>query len=142
MPVFSLPSKYGIGCFSKEAYEFIKQLQKAGQSYWQILPLDPIDANNSPYQSESTFAGNPFFIDLENLISHGLLTEKECSVLNDISSHSYIDYHSIRSMPSSVRPAARSSASILEAPLAITYSLILGSVPEGRTIREHPSSRS
>lgn len=98
MPVFSLPSKYGIGCFSKEAYEFIEQLNRAGQSYWQILPLGPTGAGDSPYQSESTFAGNPFFIDLEDLIDRGLLTIKDCRVLCNVSSHSYVDYHSISNM--------------------------------------------
>lgn len=57
-PVFSLPSKYGIGCFSKEAYKFVDQLKKAGQSYWQILPLGPTGYGDSPYQSFSTYAGN------------------------------------------------------------------------------------
>ena len=74
MPVFSLPSKYGIGAFSKEAYEFVDTLEKAGQSYWQILPLGPTGYGDSPYQSFSTFAGNPYFIDLEKLIKKGLQT--------------------------------------------------------------------
>ena len=68
LPVASLPSKYGIGAFSKEAYEFVDTLEKAGQSYWQILPLGPTGYGDSPYQSFSTFAGNPYFIDLEKLI--------------------------------------------------------------------------
>ena len=67
MPVFSLPSKYGIGCFSKEAYKFVDKLKKAGQSYWQILPLGPTGYGDSPYQSFSTFAGNPYYIDLKTL---------------------------------------------------------------------------
>lgn len=78
MPVFSLPSKYGIGCFSKEAYKFVDQLKKAGQSYWQILPLGPTGYGDSPYQSFSTYAGNPYFIDLKTLVKEGLLTKKEC----------------------------------------------------------------
>ena len=57
LPVFSLPSKYGIGCFSKEAYKFIDRLKEAGQSYWQILPLGPTGYGDSPYQSFSTYAG-------------------------------------------------------------------------------------
>ena len=68
LPVASLPSKYGIGAFSKEAYKFVDTLEKAGQSYWQILPLGPTGYGDSPYQSFSTFAGNPYFIDLEKLI--------------------------------------------------------------------------
>ena len=65
LPVASLPSRYGIGCFSKEAYEFVDRLEEAGQSYWQILPLGPTGYGDSPYQSFSTSAGNPYFIDLE-----------------------------------------------------------------------------
>ena len=76
LPVFSLPSKYGIGCFSKEAYKFIDQLKEAGQSYWQILPLGPTGYVDSPYQSFSTYAGNPYFIDPKTLIKEGLLTKK------------------------------------------------------------------
>ena len=71
MPVFSLPSKYGIGCFSKEAYKFVDQLKKAGQSYWQILPLGPTGYGDSPYQSFSTYAGNPYFIDLKDAGERG-----------------------------------------------------------------------
>ena len=68
LPIASLPSKYGIGAFSKEAYEFVDQLKAAGQSYWQILPLGPTGYGDSPYQAFSAFAGNPYFIDLEQLI--------------------------------------------------------------------------
>lgn len=69
MPIFSLPSKYGIGSFSKEAYDFIDFLVESGQKYWQILPLGPTGYGNSPYQSYSTFAGNPYFIDLTMFVS-------------------------------------------------------------------------
>lgn len=78
LPVSGIPSKYGIGSFSKEAYEFVDMLEEAGQSYWQILPLGPTSYGDSPYQSFSTFAGNPYFIDLEELIKEGVLTEEEC----------------------------------------------------------------
>ena len=78
LPVFSLPSEHGIGSFSKEAYQFVDMLKKAGQSYWQILPLGPTGYGDSPYQSFSTYAGNPYFIDLTTLIKEGLLTEDEC----------------------------------------------------------------
>ena len=77
MPVFSLPGKYGIGCFSKKAYEFVDFLSEAGQSLWQILPLGPTSYGDSPYQSFSTFARNPYFIDLEELVKAGLLQESE-----------------------------------------------------------------
>ena len=78
LPIASLPSKYGIGAFSKEAYEFVDQLKAAGQSYWQILPLGPTGYGDSPYQTFSAFAGNPYFIDLEQLTEDGLLTLEEC----------------------------------------------------------------
>ena len=76
LPVTSLPSPYGIGCFSKEAYEFYDCAGKGGEKYWQILPLGPTGYGDSPYQSFSTYAGNPYFIDLETLIEEGLLTKK------------------------------------------------------------------
>ena len=94
MPVFSLPSKYGIGCFSKEAYKFVDQLKKAGQSYWQILPLGPTGYGDSPYQSFSTYAGNPYFIDLKTLVKEGLLTKKECKEVR-CKEQKKIDYEKI-----------------------------------------------
>ena len=78
LPITSLPSRYGIGGFSKEAYEFVDFLEKAGQSYWQILPMGPTGFGDSPYQSFSSFAGNPYFISLDDLIEEGLLTQEEC----------------------------------------------------------------
>ena len=57
LPVSSLPSRYGIGCFSREAFEFVDYLARAGQTYWQILPLGQTGYGDSPYQSFSTFAG-------------------------------------------------------------------------------------
>ena len=71
LPVSSIPSPYGIGTFGKEAFNFIDFLSKAGQSYWQILPLGPTSYGDSPYQSFSTFAGNPYFIDIDILIERG-----------------------------------------------------------------------
>ncbi len=73
MPIFSLPSNYGIGTFGKEAYRFVDFLKLSGQSYWQILPLNPTNYGDSPYQSFSSYAGNPYFIDIEELINEGLL---------------------------------------------------------------------
>ena len=78
LPIASLPSPYGIGTLSKCAYDFVDFLQRAGQKYWQILPLGPTGYGDSPYQSFSTFAGNPYFIDLDRLAEEGLLTEDEC----------------------------------------------------------------
>ena len=76
--VFSLPNEYGIGCFSKEAYDFVDFLADAKQKFWQILPLGPTGYGDSPYQSFSTFAGNPYYIDLQEFIDRGWLTKEEC----------------------------------------------------------------
>lgn len=95
MPVSSLPGSYGIGCFSKEAYRFIDILKEAGQSRWQILPLGPTGYGDSPYQSFSAFAGNPYFIDLESLIEEGLLTEEECNKADFGDDDLEIDYEKI-----------------------------------------------
>lgn len=95
LPIFSLPSKYGIGCFSKEAYDFVDQLAAAGQKNWQILPLGPNgheEGCDSPYQSYSTFAGNPYFVDLETLIKWGLLTKEECDAIDFGKDVHCIDY--------------------------------------------------
>ena len=78
MPISSLPSPYGIGTFGKAAYEYADFLKESGQKYWQVLPLGPTSYGDSPYQSFSPFAGNPYFIDLEKLIEEGLLTKEEC----------------------------------------------------------------
>ena len=77
LPVSSLPSRYGIGCFSREAYEFVDYLARAGQTYWQILPLGQTGHGDSPYQSFSTFAGNPYFIDPEKLIQLEYISREE-----------------------------------------------------------------
>ena len=78
LPVSSLPSPYGIGCFSQEAYDFVDWLKAAGQTYWQILPLGVTSYGDSPYQSFSAFAGNPYFISLDELVKEGVLTAEEC----------------------------------------------------------------
>ena len=77
MPIFSIPSPYGIGSFCNEAYHFVDFLKKAGQKYWQILPLGPVSYGNSPYQTFSSFAGNPYFIDLDKLHYEDYLTADE-----------------------------------------------------------------
>ena len=95
LSVTSLPSKYGIGCFSKEAYDFVDWLVKAGQTYWQILPLGPTcygPSDDSPYQSYSAFAGNPYMISLEALIKEGVLTRKECDALDFGENPQKVDY--------------------------------------------------
>ena len=77
MHISSLPSKYGIGTMGIEAYKFVDFLVEAKQTYWQILPLCPTSYGDSPYQSFSSHAGNPYFIDLDILVEEGLLTQKE-----------------------------------------------------------------
>ena len=76
--VFSLPNEYGIGCFSKEAYDFVDFLAESNQKFWQILPLGPTGYGDSPYQSFSTFAGNPYYIDLQEFVDNGWLSKEEC----------------------------------------------------------------
>ncbi len=81
MSVTSLPSRYGIGCFDQAAYDFVDWLEKAGQRYWQILPLGSTShggSDDSPYQAYSAFAGNPYMISLDALVEEGLLTRQEC----------------------------------------------------------------
>ena len=77
LPISSLPSEYGIGSLGHTAYRFVDFLKTAGQIYWQVLPLGPTGFGDSPYQSFSTFAGNPYFIDLPTLAQDGLLTAEE-----------------------------------------------------------------
>ena len=95
LPISSLPSNYGIGCFSKEAYRFVDWLKQAGQTYWQILPIHPTSYGDSPYQSFSTFAGNPYFIDLDALIEEGVLTREECDSMDFGDYEHDIDYEQL-----------------------------------------------
>lgn len=82
LPIFSLPSPYGIGTFGKDAYKFIDFLQKSGQKYWQLLPLNPTSYGDSPYQSFSAFALNPYFIDLEFLERSSYLSAADLAPLD------------------------------------------------------------
>ncbi len=95
LSVSSLPSQYGIGSFSESAYRFVDWLKEAGQSYWQILPLGPTSYGDSPYQSFSTFAGNPYFISLEEFVKVGLLTRKECDEVDFGTEQSHVDYEKL-----------------------------------------------
>ena len=95
LPVSSLPSPYGIGTFGKAAYEFADFLKASGQKYWQVLPLGPTSYGDSPYQSFSTFAGNPYFIDLEELVKEGLITKKDIEKENWGTNPRYVDYGQI-----------------------------------------------
>jgi 4-alpha-glucanotransferase len=78
LPISSLPSPYGIGTLGKASYDWIDFLVKANCSYWQVLPIGPTSFKDSPYQTFSAFAGNPYFIDLDILIEEGLLSKDEC----------------------------------------------------------------
>lgn len=95
LPISALPSSYGIGAFGEEAYHFVDQLEKAGQKYWQILPLGITGYGDSPYQSFSAYAGNPYFIDVEALKGEGLLTEEECDKVDFSEQTNYIDYEKL-----------------------------------------------
>lgn len=92
LPIFSLPSNYGIGTFGKKAYEAVDFLSDAAIKYWQILPLGQTSYGDSPYQSFSSFAGNPYFIDLDILIEEGLLEKEELENLNFGDNERYVDY--------------------------------------------------
>ena len=95
MPISSLPSNYGIGTFGKEAYKFADFLAAAGQKAWQLLPLGPTSYGDSPYASFSTFAGNPYFIDLDLLIEDGLLKKAEVEAVDWGSDPMNVDYGKI-----------------------------------------------
>ncbi len=91
MHISSLPSPYGIGTMGKAAYDFIDFLKEAGQSYWQILPVCQTGFGDSPYQSFSTFAGNPYFVDLDLLIEEGYLTLDDLKDYN-VNDGARVDY--------------------------------------------------
>ena len=93
--ISSLPSRYGIGTLGREAYAFADFLHAAGQKYWQLLPLGPTSYGDSPYQSFSTFAGNPYFIDLELLAEDGLLDRAELEEIDWGGEPGYVDYGKI-----------------------------------------------
>ncbi|MEE0943960.1 MAG: 4-alpha-glucanotransferase [Clostridia bacterium] len=95
LSVTSLPSEYGIGSFSNCAYKFIDWLKDAGQTYWQILPLGITGFGDSPYQSFSTFAGNPYLISLEELIEEGLLSKDICNEIDFGDKKDTIDYYKL-----------------------------------------------
>ena len=92
MPMSSLPSPYGIGTMGKSAYQFVDFLKAAGQKYWQLLPLNPTSTGDSPYSSFSTFAGNPYFIDLDMLVKEKLLKAKEIAAYDWGEDPARVDY--------------------------------------------------
>ena len=92
LPIFSLPSKYGVGTLGQAAYDFIDFLADADQAWWQILPVGPTSYGDSPYQCYSTFAGNPYFVDLDLLIADGLLKKSELKGVDFGSDPAQVDY--------------------------------------------------
>lgn len=92
MHISSLPSEYGIGKFGSDAYAFVDFLVGCKQKYWQILPLSPTSFGDSPYQSFSIHAGNPYFIDFETLANEGLLKESDYKDLIWCDDERYVDY--------------------------------------------------
>ncbi len=92
MHISSLPSAYGIGTMGKEARKFVDFLVKSAQTYWQVLPVCPTSFGDSPYQSFSAYAGNPYFIDLEYLVKEKLLTKKECESYDWGKNEEQVDY--------------------------------------------------
>lgn len=114
MPISSLPGAYGIGTFSREAYDFVDFLKASGQKLWQILPLGPTGYGDSPYQAFSTFAGNPYFIDLEKLIEEGLLTKEECDELDWGGNAEYVDYSNLYASKFKVLRLAFSRVNLIE----------------------------
>ena len=92
LPVFSLPSEYGVGTLGREAHRFIDILSDCGASIWAILPTGVTGYGDSPYQSFSSFALNPYFLDLEELVKEGLLTKEECESVDFGADPASVDY--------------------------------------------------
>lgn len=117
LPIFSLPGRYGAGTLGAEAREFVDFLRDAGQRWWQILPIGPTGAGNSPYTSESTFAGNPLLIDLEPLAAEGLLDRSDLEAA-EIPPSARIDYGALyRIREPLLRKAFRRAAGDGEGPV-------------------------
>lgn len=95
MPIFSLPSDHGIGTLGKSAYDFVDFLSMSGQTYWQILPICPTGFGDSPYQSCSAYAGNPYFIDLDMLRDDGLLEKSEYDSIVWCTDNYHVDYEKL-----------------------------------------------
>ena len=112
LPVSSLPSPYGVGTLGKPAYEFVDFLKKAGQSWWQVLPIGPTSYGDSPYQSFSCMAGNPYFIDLDELIEDRLLLRSEVESASWGEDPQFVDYGTVYQsrFPVLRRAAARGMA--------------------------------
>lgn len=115
MHISSLPNNQGIGTFGKEAYKFADFVKACGFSYWQILPLNPTGYGDSPYQSFSSFAGNPYFIDLYNLVDLELLTalDVESSGLID-ENERFVDYGKVYSLKPALLKLAYKNSGFLK----------------------------
>ena len=109
MPVAALPSAYGIGDFGPEAKAFAKTLSRAGQTFWQLLPLNPISGGSgwSPYSSISTMAGNPMLISPDLLVEEGLLDEEEAEEYRHKSSNK-VAYEKVAELKSAMLQKAYS----------------------------------
>ena len=92
MPISSLPSAYGIGTIGRAAYDFVDLLVDLKFRYWQILPIGPTSFGNSPYQALSDFAGNNYYIDLDELVNEGLLNIDEVREVDWGSNERDVDY--------------------------------------------------
>lgn len=95
MHISSLPSKYGIGTLGEEAYKFVDFLKDSGQGFWQILPIGPTSFGDSPYQSPSTYAGNPYFIDFELLMHDGLLDRSDYEIYDWGKNEEKVDFNAL-----------------------------------------------
>lgn len=95
MPISALPSPYGIGTLGEESYRFVDMLRQIGCIYWQVLPVGPTSFGDSPYQSFSAFAGNPYFIDLDYLVDEGLLKKEEIIGCDWLEEEDCINYSKI-----------------------------------------------
>ena len=95
MHITSLPGPYGVGTMGKYAYAFVDFLEKAGQKYWQLLPLNPTGYGDSPYQSCSTVAGNHYLIDLDRLVAEGLLKEEEIASVSWCETQDKVDFGAV-----------------------------------------------
>ena len=100
LPISCLPSPYGIGSFGKAAYDFVDFLKEAHQTYWQILPICPTSFGDSPYSSPASFAGNPYFIDLDMLAEDNLLRAKD--YVKASKNTKFIDYDNLYKVRSAI----------------------------------------
>ncbi|MFR9228082.1 MAG: 4-alpha-glucanotransferase [Acutalibacteraceae bacterium] len=121
LPVSALPSPYGIGTLGNAAYRFIDQLHAAGQTYWQVLPIGPTGFGNSPYQSYSAFAGNPYFIDLDRLAEQGLLTQNDILKFDWGENRSCISYDKIENIVFNCRKQHMKTAIIYIVPIIWSF---------------------